>query len=356
MFRGVNLPVWEGKVKIDAIKFWRDSPRIATTKRVLEQEKGDRKLTEEEFFEFMVASRDVQLKPLVNDILKNGLRAPLVFGFDGKLLDGNRRYCAICWIVKSAPEEILVDLGLQTVNAWILSPEDSEELGQTIAIWSNYFDSCKLTWPEHALAESFVSAHESGKTPQEIAEMYDLPKFKINEVIHTQEIISEFVSFATEPPDTARWYGGGLGISVQAAEAVVAEKYQTFKEISFAYEYPIKYDLKFRSQLFRWIYEGKFENIAQLRLAYLIWENPEARAAIMQSDPDAAANARAILEYDISRVRSAAELHERINNIAYFLEKLKVSELKSIPKSSIEQLSQISQTVAVMCSSISSDN
>lgn len=95
LYNGRKLIVWEGKVKISSVKGWVDNPRIELAKKKLVQKVGNRQLTQEEIIDLMKNDPDVRLKDLRDDIVKNGLREPLTLSFDGKLLDGNRRFFAI---------------------------------------------------------------------------------------------------------------------------------------------------------------------------------------------------------------------------------------------------------------------
>lgn len=92
LYNGRKLVVWEGKVNIDSIRGWVENPRIEIAKKKLVQKVGARQLTQDEIFDLMKNDPEVKLKDLRDDIIKNGLREPLTLSFNGKLLDGNRRF------------------------------------------------------------------------------------------------------------------------------------------------------------------------------------------------------------------------------------------------------------------------
>jgi hypothetical protein len=95
LYNGRKLLVIECKVNIKDINGWVDNPRIQLARKAMLDRIGNRELTQDEVFDLMKNDKEIRLKELRDDILKNGLREPLTLSFSGKLLDGNRRFFAI---------------------------------------------------------------------------------------------------------------------------------------------------------------------------------------------------------------------------------------------------------------------
>ena len=95
LYNGRRLQVWEGRAKMSEIKGWAENPRIDLAKRSLQEAVGARVLQQDELYDLMKKDSEVKLAALRDDIMKNGLREPITLSFDGKILDGNRRFFAV---------------------------------------------------------------------------------------------------------------------------------------------------------------------------------------------------------------------------------------------------------------------
>lgn len=348
LYNGRKLVVWEGKVKISSIKGWVENPRIELAKKKLVQKIGERQLTQEEITDLMKNDPDVKLKDLRDDIIKNGLREPLTLSFDGKLLDGNRRFFAIKYALETMPSTDPNRQDLESVDVHILNQDATEEDEQNVLVEENFSASLKIEWPDYVKAMMVVDASESGLTPEEISKKFNWNKSKIKETLKINEIISEFITFATSPKDQNDESGGGLGLSEHEAETIAAKNYQYFNEAQKSFFEPIKTDFDFKIQFFKWIYDGKFSSFPEVRVAYTAWKHPEAKAALMQPEPTAAKSAKAILDYNSRVVRSTDEAVGRIDSFVKFLSEMTAAEMKLLPSSSRESLEKAMQMIVKM--------
>lgn len=338
LYNGRKLMVWEGKIKISSISGWVDNPRIELAKKKLKHLLGDRQLTQEEIADLMKNDPEVRLKELRDDILKNGLREPLTLSHSGKLLDGNRRFFAIKYALESFDITDPNRQDLETIDAFVLSKVASEEDEQNVLVEENFSPSLKIEWPDYVKALRVVEASENGLTPDQISKKFSWPKSKIKDTLKIQEIITEFISFATAPCDPEDESGGGLGLTEQEAETIAAKNYQYFNEAKKSFFDALKTDFEFKIQFFKWIKEGKFSGFAEVRIAYSAWKSPEAKSALMQSDPTAAKSAKAILDYNSRIVRGVDETIGRIENFLRFLNEMTTEEVKLLPISSRNKL------------------
>lgn len=355
LYNGRKLIVWEGKVKIDSINGWVENPRIELAKKKLLSKVGNRELTQEEIFDLMKNDPDVKLKDLRDDLLKNGLREPLTLSYDGKLLDGNRRFFAIKYALETMEKSNPNRQDLEIVDAYVLSQDATAEDEQNVLVEENFSASLKLEWPDYVKATKIIDAASEGLDIEALSTKFDWPKSKIRETIRINEIIQEYITYATSPVDPEDDMGGGFGMSENDAETSAAKNYQYFNEAQKSFFDPLKSDFDFKIQFFKWIHEGKFSSFPEVRVAYNAWRHPEAKAALMQPEPTAAKAAKAILDYNTRVVRSGEEAIGRIDTFVKFLHDLTATDLKALPAASREKLSQALNLVIKM-SSAASDN
>ncbi len=355
LYNGRKLIVWEGKVKISSITGWVDNPRIELAKKKLILRIGDRSLTQNEIFDLMKNDPDIKLNDLRDDLLKNGLREPLTLSFDGKLLDGNRRFFAIKYALENMEVSDPNRQDLEVVDAYVLTQETTEEDEQNVLVEENFSASLKLEWPDYVKATKIVDAKTDGFSIEQIAKKFNWPKSKIRETLRIHEIIQEFTTLATSPQSLEDESGGGFGLSENDAETVAAKNYQFFNEAQKSFFEPLKTDFDFKLQFFKWVHNGKFMSFPEVRIAYNAWKNPEAKAALMQPEPTAAKAAKAILDYNSRIIRSSEEAVGRIESFAKFLIEMSANEIKGLPQSSRDKLEQALQLVIKMSKAASSD-
>lgn len=348
LYNGRKLLVWEGRVKVSSIEGWVENPRIDLAKRALQEKVGSRGLTQDEVFDLMKSSPDVRLKDLRDDILKNGLREPLTLSSKGKLLDGNRRFFAVKFALESMDATDPNKQDLETVLAFVLDDTATLEDEQNVLVEENFSPSLKIEWPDYVKAQMIVKAEEEGLEIAEIAKKFNWTKGKVRETLRIRELITDFEIFATTSIDPADPSGGGLGLSEQEAQVVAAKNYQYFNEAQKSFFDPLKTNIEFKLQFFRWIYEGKFSSFPDVRIAYNAWTHPEAKSVILQSAPTSAKEARAILEYNSRVIRNTEDAARRIESFAKFLKDMTADEIKSLPLSARENLRQALLLVAKM--------
>jgi hypothetical protein len=349
LYNGRKLLVWEGRVKVASIQGWVDNPRINLAKRTLQEKVGSRELSQKEVFDLMKNDPEVRLKGLRDDILKNGLREPLTLSSDGKLLDGNRRFFAVKFALESMGLTDPNKQDLETVPVFVLYDLATKADEQNVLVEENFSPSLKREWPDFVKAQMIVKAsEEEGLNPSQIAEKFNWPKGKIQETLRINEIITDFLIFATasiNPEDPA---GGGLGLGEQEAEVLAAENYQYFNEAQKSFYNPLKSDIDFKFQFFKWIFEQKFSSFLEVRIAHNAWKHPEAKAVILRSDPTAAKEARTILEYNSRVIRNTDDAARRIDLLVQFLKDMTADEIQSLPDASRENLKQALALVAKM--------
>ncbi len=338
LYNGRKIMVWEGTVKTTAIQGWVENPRIELAKKKLISKVGARELTQDEIFDLMKNDAGVKLKELRDDIIKNGLREPLTLSFDGKLLDGNRRFFALKYALKGMPATDPNRQDLESVDAFVLTESATEEDEQNVLVEENFSASLKIEWPDYVKALMVDEADDDGMTIEEISKKFSWAKSKIKQTLRIQEIINEFLMYATTENDPDDEDNSGLGLTEQEAETVAAKNYQYFNEAQKSFFQQIKTDFDFKIQFFEWIYQEKFSSFPEVRVAYKAWQHPEAKAAILQPDPNAAKSAKAILDYNSRVVKNTDEAAGRIDTFTKFLKDMTAVEIKLLPQTSRDNL------------------
>lgn len=324
--------VWEGRVKVDSISGWVENPRIDLERKKYLSKIGQRDLSQNDIFDLMKNDPEVKLKELRDDIIKNGLREPITLSHSGKLLDGNRRYFAIKFALEGMPVTDPNRQDLEIIDAYVLSCDATDEDEQNVLVEENFSASLKIEWPDYVKARKVIEAQEEdGLTVDQLSQKFSWPKSKIRETIRINEIISDFIIYVTSEPDPSDEHGGGLGISEQEAETLAAKNYQFFNEAQKSFFDPLKSDIDFKFQFFKWIAGSKFSSFPEVRIAHKAWQHPEAKSVILQPDPSAAKSAKAILDYNARVVQSADEAAARIETFTRFLKELTAEEIQKIP-------------------------
>lgn len=341
LYNGRKLVVWDGKVKTSSVVGWVENPRIMLARKSMQDQIGQRELNQDEVFELMKTDPEIRLKELRDDILKNGLREPLTLAFNGKLLDGNRRFFALRYALEGLPASDPNRQDLEAVEAFVLTKDASSEDEHNVLVEENFSASLKLEWPEYVKAEAISKAKDEGYNLDEISSMFSWKKAKIRETLKIIELIEDFKTFATSPIDPSDESGGGLGLTEIQAETLAARNYQYFNEAQKSFHDPLKTDFDFKTQFFRWIKEGKFASFQEVRIAWRAWQHPEARAAIVQSEPTAAKAAKAIIDYSTRVVKDTGEAVGRIDGFVKFMRGMTIDQLSCIPQPTIDSLSEV---------------
>lgn len=355
LYNGRRLQVWEGKAKVATINGWADNPRIDLAKKEYQKAVGARVLQQEELYDLMKKDPGVRLKDLADDILKNGLREPVTLSFEGKLLDGNRRFFACKYILDNTPASDPNRQDREIVDAYVLMQDASDEDEQRVLVEENFSPSLKIEWPDYVKASHVIKEHEAGVELDEIAKKYKWTKGKVKETVRINQIINDFLVFATAPEDKEDEFGGGLGLSEQEAETIAAKNYQFFNEAQKSFFEPLQTDLAFKAAFFKWVSDEKFSSFPEVRIAYRAWTDPEVKAIIASDDPDAAKDAKSTLDYNSRIVRSGEEAAGRIDAFIKFLRGMKAEQIHTLPSKARDNLKEALELIERMSGAASSE-
>jgi hypothetical protein len=349
-FHGKSLLAWEGVADINSILGWVENPRLELELKTFTQVNAGRQPDQGEILEIMKAHPDFKLKILAEDIRRNGVRTPLVLSSEGTLLDGNRRFFAVKYLLEITPDSDVRKDEFKRIPVLVLDETCSTEDEQLVVIHENFYANLKLPWPDIVLARFVYQALENGESAKSVAQKYDWPTAKVTETKKIMTLINEFIVFSsTDKPE-------GLGMGETDVEHVANENYQFFNEAQKSFYLPLQTDYEFKTQFFKWIHEDKFSSFGEVRIAWQAWQQPDLRDLLTSKNENAAADALAEIRYQGSgrSKRKAAAL--KIKEFSLFLNNLKPSEIADLSTEEIDELSSIAKTVESMAKSVKDGN
>jgi hypothetical protein len=352
LYNGRRLNVWEGRAKVADIDGWVNNPRIDLAKKIRQEKVGNRELTQEEILDLMKDEDDFKLKELAEDIRKNGLREPVTLSFSGKLLDGNRRFFAIKYLLETTPLTDPNRRDFEVVDAFVLFEDVSEADEENVLVEENFAPSLKIEWPDYVKAQKVIRLKDEGLTEEEIAERLNWKKTRVKETLKIAEILDEFEAFAVAPKDPTDESSSGLGMTENEAEALAAKNYQFFNESQKSFYQPLMTDVEFKIAFFKWVAEGKFHSFPEVRIAYRAYKNPEALNLLSQSHAGAAKVAKAALDYNDRVVKNSEEAVGRIESFVLFLKQLPAEEIRKLPPAARENLKEALELIKRMSEAV----
>ena len=339
-YHGQSIPLWEGKVHFEKISGWQNNPRIELALKRWKLEYGNREITQDDLFEIMKTQKDVKLRELRDNIQQNGLRKPIVLTWDGKLLDGNRRFFATRYALDGLDTSAPSYAQLQFVPAFVLPQDTTKDSEELILVEENFAPSLKEEWPDYVKATWIKKARrEDGLNPKQIAEKFGWNPGKIRETIRALEIIDDFVSFATSEADPEKPGGGGLGIDETEAEKFVSEKYQFFNEAQKSLWRPLMEDeSSFKEDFYGYLHADKFASFPEVRIAHQAWENEEAKERLEFGGKSAGKDAKAVVDYHKRVIRGEQQNAREIERFVRFLFDLKSEQLQRLSQETLRHL------------------
>lgn len=355
LYHGKKIQVWSCYVRLENILGWIDNPRIDFEKKRFLDSVGQRELSQDEIFDIMKNTKEFKLKELRDDLRNKGLRTPLTLSFSGRLLDGNRRFFALRYVLEGMRADDPNRSDYETVPAYVLMRDATKDDEENVLVEENFSASLKLEWSDSIKARKIVEAFDeerrkNGNATEDelagiLAKRFGWKKAKVKETIRISEISEDFIIFATSDVNEEEPDYGGLGFSQMEAESIAAKSYQYFNEAQKSFYGKLRNEPDFKIQFFRWIAYGKFSSFQEVRVAYEIWNSPEAKAAIESSAPGAAKDAKTIIDYNKRYVQDGVEIEERFKKFAAFVKSLTVEQICKLPVGVNEALYEALKTV-----------
>lgn len=347
-FHGKKLLVWEGMVDIKNITGWVSNPRLDLEIKRFKDVHVGREPNDEEIFSIMKNVKEFRLKELAEDIRKNGVRQPIVLSYEGRLLDGNRRYYAARLILEGIDKNDPSKSDFESVSTWVLDNDCTEEDEDRILVQENFYPALKVEWPDFVKAQRIYTDLQGGDPIKTVSQRYNWNQSKVRETKNIMMLIDEFINFATTQKNGDE---DGLGLSELEAERIAAEKYQYFNEAQKSFKTTLDKDIEFKFNFFRWIVQNKFSSFAEVRVASDAWDNEEAKKILLSDDPKAGKKAKAVIDYAKNICATALKVDEKVKDFISFLANLTTEQKKEISGDSLLKLKEAMSIVTRMIES-----
>lgn len=354
LYHGHPVLAWEGSVKVSSVQGWIDNPRIQLESKKYRSKVGNRPMTQQEVYDLMVTTPDFKLKILRDDILQKGLRVPITLNFEGKLLDGNRRYFAIQYALAGLPADAPERSRLEVIPAFVLTTDADQEVERLVIVEENFAPSLKEQWPDLVQARFVVSDKIAGLSEEAIAKRHGWTKKKVQETIRIDEIIQEYISFLVTDRDPEQEDAGGLGLTEEDAELSAGRNYQFFNEAQKSFFNQLRTDVDFKLTFFRWIYDGKFTSFPEVRIAYSIYKSADLRSILESPSPSAAKEAKATHDYKNRAIRTEEQIGGQVEYMAKFLEELKIKDVANLSPELVTRLRKGLEALVTMAEAVQS--
>ena len=339
LYHGSQVPLWRGMVRLSAIQGWAENPRLELEAKRWQNDHAGAEITQEILYDMMKKTKHVRLDELSRNIVANGLREPIVLTFDGRLLDGNRRFFAAQLAYDNA--KTLADKEkLEIIPAFVLQENATDNQINNILVEENFTPSLKEEWPYYVKAEHIRRAkEEDGMTVQEIAYKFGWSTSKVRDTLHIANITDAFITYATGEPDSDE---GGLGLSTLDAESVAAVNYQFFNEAKKSFREPLANNPDFAELFFTLIAKNDkekfFSRFDEVRCAYDGYNDPIGRPIMEKGDAGAGKDLKALIQMKNSNLEDRQDAEAKITAFVKFLKDLKAEQIRTISDATYENL------------------
>ena len=346
-YHGKPVQLWRGEVHVSKVFGWAANPRISLEiERWCAKQGGVevKDITQDQLYALMRDTKEVNLADLRKDIVKNGLREPIVLSFNGTLIDGNRRFFAIQAAVEPLPAKDPLRARLEDIPAFVMMQNATDKEQQLVLVEENFSQSLKEEWPflvkARIIKEAFdksTASNDSDKK-KEVALTYGWQVSAVTKTLKIWDIITEFKTFVAVGRDE-----GGLGLTEMEAEQITQEKYHLFNEASTApgLAQALLNNSSFAEDFYRWMAEGKYRNWQEVRVAYQAWQDSEARDAMIKGGSNAGKDARAIVDYNSRVIREGSNVASKVEAFLKFLQGLKFGQIDEMSLESVGKIEKL---------------
>ena len=340
LYHGTRVDMWKGTVRLTNVQGWADNPRLE-----MEMKKWQKAfpgpINQDELYKMMQTTREFRLKELKDNILINGLRKPIVLAFDGRLLDGNRRFFAIKF-AHDETKDLTKQRDLEMIPALVLMQNASKQDEENILVEENFSKSLKIEWPDHVKARRIWKAYDEEKMKRtEIAKRYGWTPYKVRETLRTWEIAEKFINYSMTEPDHES-ERGGLGLSMEEAEeaAFAGNNYQFFNEAQKSYFKQLNEEPEFAVLFYNLICKrGFFSNFPEVRCAYEGYKDKENCLPLMRKgEPGGGSKVRLHVQTIKEGLVTIKSVQETFSEFHDYLNNLTTEDKKAISGEVLEKL------------------
>lgn len=228
IFHDEEVDVYEGKCELENIRLWHGNYRTLLDLEHLKQLTLNIKtktLNDDEIIDYVLKQGLHSIPDLADSIKTNGVRVPLIVSHKLELLDGNRRFMACRYLLKTEKERLPT---FTTVPVKCTAPGITRDLKLKIIAEMNFLPEHKEEWPREVRAtfalQQFEDALKRFKDEEKAYEHVeyflrvnrsDLKRFQA-----VRRMINDYADFVEKEGKKAR----------QEAERFGRAKFQFFEE------------------------------------------------------------------------------------------------------------------------------
>lgn len=196
-FNGHRVRMLSGHVRSTDIFGYADNDRIAL--QVARLRKLDEP-TNDQLYRIMLDDPEMKIQEMAASIKRDAVKVPLILGYDGELLDGNRRYYGNYHLLKELREPERREY--ETLPVHILIEEPDDLLKESIIVECNYVKET-VPWPDFVkarrLAIAFSRLVEAGESKvgaiDQLAERFDETPSRLKAMLEAYELVDNFITF-----------------------------------------------------------------------------------------------------------------------------------------------------------------
>jgi len=264
------------------------------------------------------------------------------------LWDGNRRFYATKHIMSNEKflknrEDCIWIPALVYVHS--SDAHIDRKIKNSIISEMNYVEKDHITWPAYVKAKSCSNEYSTliQSDPSDsslrmearkiVAEKFGLSSYKQAERwIKMFELSEDFLDFLYHDEEILEY----------EARLFIQDKFEYFDELTKPQvSASLKYDPDSRDEVFRWLWDGKFKNFADVRKVPKVLTDPEARSVANQEDDAAFRRAidRLVIN-DPNNYKSKDNYSKRIKNFVSWLQQFNLKELSDFDDSLVRDVEE----------------
>jgi hypothetical protein len=365
IFHGRTVNMNSGFVKTTDIKLWDQNVRLDIHLRQFKKKFGQDP-SSDELLDIMLSKLRLpgedeadafKIMDLARSIAINGVRIPPILDIDGTLLDGNRRVTACNLILNSKDFSNEQKKRVEYLFVWQLTEHSTEPDREAVVVALNFEPDYKQPWPEYVKAQKVYeewrtwlsllsrkpSAVEERSMKRELSEKFALgpDASQVNRYIKMVDGANEFEEYHINERSRDR----------HEVMHTTKRYFQYFEELAKGAKpggvaWSLEQDESFKNLAYELLYTDKFKNWTQIRDLKYIFDNEEARTALLKArDEDDLVTAQDHVESAIiiakgeKAERRTLGANTRIEGFVKWLEALPVKAFRDdIKKESLRRL------------------
>jgi hypothetical protein len=215
MFNGKLYVGWHGRANLLDLEGWVDNPRLDIPVEKWKEKHAGRMPDNQALLGIMLEhsvdvkiedegeedsvdgrrSRRNKLLELAQSISLNEVRVPLILTYDGRILDGNRRYFASLYLYTELIDDEDERERYETLPVWVLPKLIKKADEDRILTELNSINDCQVRWPYSVLAKRIYEDYTKGMDYDALAKKYhSYAKDRLKNIVEASKVANEFIA------------------------------------------------------------------------------------------------------------------------------------------------------------------